>query len=211
MATSSGEDTSVPHAVPIGARLRSARRAARMSLDEVAGRSGLTKGFISKLERDQANASVAALMRLCAALEISAGSLFDPAKGEVVRRDARPPINFGGSGIREYLLTPSGEKRLQAILTEVDPGGGSGEEAYALPAEVEFVFVIAGTLEISLPGETVLLHKGDAFTFPPNTEHSFRAGPGRTRTQVLWVFSPALPDAGEYDVPLRTSTRTRKR
>ena len=37
---------------------------------EVAEQSGLTKGFVSKLERDLANVSVASLIRLCAALDI---------------------------------------------------------------------------------------------------------------------------------------------
>ena len=48
----------------IGAQLKGARLAQRMTLAEVALRSGLTKGFLSKLERDQATASVASLMRL---------------------------------------------------------------------------------------------------------------------------------------------------
>jgi hypothetical protein len=54
-------------------------------------------------------------------------------EGEVVRRDAYPPINFGGTGIREYLLTPSGEKRVQAILSDIEPGGGSGDEPTPCP------------------------------------------------------------------------------
>ena len=67
---------------------------------EVAERSGLTKGFVSKLERDLANVSVASLIRLCDTLDISVGSLFRASVGEVVRRDARPPINFGGSNVK---------------------------------------------------------------------------------------------------------------
>src|SRR6516225_3126310 len=100
----------------IGAQLRAARLASRMSMGEVAQASGLTKGFLSKLERDLTNVSVASLIRLCDALGISVGSLFQASKGEVVRRGAYPPINFGGQKISEYLLTPSSEKRMQAIL-----------------------------------------------------------------------------------------------
>ena len=66
----------------------------------------------------------------------------------------------------EYLLTPSGEKRLQAILSEIEPGGGSGAEAYSLPADVEFVFVLSGQLEVTVAGRQVTLGQGDAFTFP---------------------------------------------
>ena len=165
---------------------------------EVAEQSGLTKGFVSKLERDLANVSVASLIRLCAALDISAGSLFQPSRGEVIRHDAYPPINFGGSGVREYLLTPSGEKRIQAILSDIEPGGGSGAEPYSLPADVEFVFVLAGQLEITVAGQLVALDQGDAFTFPGSTGHTFRVPAGTRPARVLWVFSPALPDTPSW-------------
>ena len=46
----------------IGAQLKAARLAARKSMAEVAEQSGLTKGFVSKLERDLANVSVASLI-----------------------------------------------------------------------------------------------------------------------------------------------------
>jgi len=181
----------------IGERLRAARLAARKSMAEVATEAGLTKGFLSKLERDLANVSVASLMRLCDVLGISVGSLFEPPKGEVVRAGERPPINFGGTAaMREYLLTPVGERRVQAIFSDVEPGGGSGDEAYSLPADVEFVFVVSGELTIVVEGEPVLLGPGDAFTFPARAAHSFRAADGPA--QVLWVVSPALPDGTRY-------------
>ena len=130
---SSSSGNGMPDAVPdgarIGAQLKAARLAARMSMAEVAEQAGLTKGFVSKLERDLANVSVASLIRLCDALGVSVGSLFQAPKGQVVRREAYPPINFGGSKMTEYLLTPSGEKRVQAILSDIEPGGGSGDGA----------------------------------------------------------------------------------
>jgi len=178
----------------IGAQLKAARLAARMSMADVAEQAGLTKGFVSRLERDLVNVSVASLIRLCDALGVSVGSLFQASRGEVVRRGDYPPINFGGQRISEYLLTPSGEKRMQAILSDIQPGGGSGDEPYSLPADVEFVFVLAGQLQMTVAGEDVTLEQGDAFTFPATTERTFRAASGQGPAQVLWVFSPALPD-----------------
>jgi len=183
-----------PEGMRIGAQLREARLAARMSMAEVAEKAGLTKGFVSKLERDLVNVSVASLIRLCDALGVSVGSLFQASRGEVVRRGAYPPINFGGTRISEYLLTPTSEKRMQAILSDIQPGGGSGDEPYSLPAEVEFAFVLAGELEMTIAGEPVTLGPGDAVTFPATTERTFRAASGQGPTQVLWVFAPALPD-----------------
>jgi transcriptional regulator with XRE-family HTH domain len=195
-SSGNGIPDAVPDGTRIGAQLKTARLAARKTMAEVAEQAGLTKGFVSKLERDLANVSVASLIRLCEALDISVGSLFEASIGEVVRRGARPPINFGGRKMTEYLLTPSGEKRVQAILSDIEPGGGSGDEPYSLPADVEFVFVLAGQLQLTVAGEQVTLDQGDAFTFPASTQHTFRVLRPAGRTQVLWVFSPALPDTG---------------
>ncbi len=191
-----GAPDAVPDGARIGAQLRAARLAARRSMAEVAEQAGLTKGFVSKLERDLVNVSVASLIRLCEALDVSVGSLFQAPRGEVVRAGARPPVNFGGTSAVEYLLTPSGEKRVQAILSDLEPGGGSGDEPYSLPADVEFAFILAGQLRITVAGQDVTLEQGDAFTFPASTQHTFRATGKGGRTQVLWVISPALPDAG---------------
>ncbi len=197
-STDSGNGTqpAVPDGTRIGAQLKAARLAARKTIAEVAEQSGLTKGFVSKLERDLANVSVASLIRLCEALDVSVGSLFQASIGEVVRRGARPPINFGGHRVKEYLLTPSGEKRMQAILSDIEPGGGSGDEPYSLPADVELVFVLAGQLQLTIAGEQVGLEQGDAFTFPASTGHTFRVPRSAGPAQVLWVFSPALPETG---------------
>jgi len=186
----------------IGAQLRAARLAGRRTLAEVALESGLTKGFVSKLERDQATASVASLMRLCRTLDIAVGSLFHSSPGEVVRHGAYPPINFGGTGMSEFLLTPHGERRVQAILSEISPGGGSGDELYALPSDVEFVLVMDGRLEVTMRDHTVVLEQGDAFTFPPRNEHCFRSTAADATTRVLWVFAPAL-SPGTAPTPAR--------
>jgi transcriptional regulator with XRE-family HTH domain len=190
------ESATDPDAEPIGARLKAARLARRKTLAEVAAESGLTKGFLSKLERDQTSPSVASLIRLCQTLDISVGTLFHASNGEVVRHDAYHRINFGGTDMHEYLLTPRGERRVQAILSDIAPGGGSGDEAYALPSDVEFVFVLDGRLQVTIRDEQVVLEAGDAFTFPPRSPHCFRSVAPKGRTRVLWVFSPALPVDG---------------
>lgn len=182
-----------PDGAQLGQQLKAVRLARRMTLAEVAESSGITKGFLSKIERDQATASVASLMRLCETLQISVGELFDAPAGDVVRRSAYPVINFGGVGMTEFLLTPRGEQRLQAILSEIEPGGGSGDEPYSLPSDVEFVFVVAGRLSVMLGETETLLEQGDALTFAPHAQHTFRSALESGTTQVVWVFSPALP------------------
>ncbi|MDQ4084340.1 MAG: XRE family transcriptional regulator [Actinomycetota bacterium] len=208
MPDPSSPERGVTAPASLGRRLREARRAQRKTLARVAEESRLTKGFLSKLENDQASASVASLLRLCEALEVPVGALFEPTTGKVVRHDAYPRIEFGGTGMREYLLTPRTERRLQAILSEVQPGGGSGDTMYTLPTEVEFVYVLGGRLRLDLDGEAMQLEAGDSLTFPAATEHTFRAV-GHEPARVLWVVTPALPDQGwqRPAQPSDTSTR----
>jgi transcriptional regulator with XRE-family HTH domain len=183
-----------PRAAAIGAQLKAARLAARKSMAEVAEQAGLTKGYLSKLERDHANVSVASLLRLCDALDISVSSLFQPATGEIVRASDRQLSGSSwGTGTRAFSLSPPGERRMQAFLSEIAPGGTSGDESYSLPLDVQFFFVLAGQLQVTIEGEQVTLEQGDAFTFPGSAQRAFRVAPEAEPTVVLVVISPAMP------------------
>ncbi len=175
----------------MGARLRAARQAAGLTLAVVAERAGLTKGFLSRLERDEVSPSVASLVSVCGVLGIGVGQLFEPPATSLVRAADAPPIHFGGRGLREVLLTAGTQRDLQVIRSVVEPGGGGGEELYALACEVEFVHVLRGRLQLRLPGESVVLHAGDAFTMPGATPHTW-VNPSATETcEVLWALTPA--------------------
>lgn len=175
----------------IGARLRTARQAAGLTLAAVAEQAGLTKGFLSRLERDEVSPSVASLVTVCGVLGIGVGQLFEAPETSLVRAGEAPPINFGGQGLRECLLTAGSQRQLQVIRSEVDPGGGGGAELYSLACEAEFVYVLAGRLRLMLPGETVELAAGDAFTMPGATPHTWVNPATDAPAEVLWVLSPA--------------------
>jgi transcriptional regulator with XRE-family HTH domain len=176
----------------IGARLRAARRERGLSLAAVAARSGLTKGFLSEVERDLTSPSVGSLLRLCAALDVSIGELFDADQGPVVRAAERAPIGFGGEGVDEFQLTPAGERRLLVLQSDIAPGGGSGPEPYGLETDAEFVHVLAGTLDVDVAGTSFRLAAGDSMTFDAAAPHTW-GNPSRTQpARVLWVLVPAL-------------------
>jgi transcriptional regulator with XRE-family HTH domain len=175
----------------IGARLRAARQTAGLTLASVAEQAGLTKGFLSRLERDEVSPSVASLVTVCGVLGIGVGQLFEVPETSLVRSGEAPPINFGGAGLREVLLTAGTQRQLQVIRSLVDPGGGGGAELYALACDVEFVYVVAGRLRLTLPGETVDLAAGDAFTMPGATPHTWLNPSDTAPAEVLWALTPA--------------------
>ncbi|MGY1600793.1 helix-turn-helix domain-containing protein [Geodermatophilus sp. SYSU D00815] len=175
----------------VGARLRAARQAAGLTLAAVAAQAGLTKGFLSRLERDEVSPSVATLVTVCGILGITVGRLFESPQTSLVRAEEAPPINFGGQGLREVLLTAGDQRQLQVIRSRVEPGGGGGEELYSLACEVEFIHVLSGELRLLLPGEVVDLRAGDAFTMPGATPHTWLNPSPSRPCEVLWAFAPA--------------------
>ena len=121
------------------------------------------------------------------------GNAVQRLPGEVVRHNAYPRLTFGGTGMAEYLLTQTGERRLQAILSDIEPDGGGGDEPYSLPVDVEFVFVISGRLAVFLRGEEIVLEAGDAELPAAGTAYLPQCRDGGAYQGPLGLF-PALPD-----------------
>lgn len=174
----------------LGARLRRSRKARGLSLEDVARAAGLTRSFLSLVERDQAAPSVASLIRICGTLGIRVGSLFDSPRTALVRADRRPQINFGGQGVTEFLLTPA-TSRLQILHSYIEPSGGGGEEPYTLAGEAEFALVLEGRLEIEVGGTRYELGVNDSLSFSPDTPHTWRNPSDTERAVVLWVLTPS--------------------
>lgn len=177
-------------AVQIGARLRAARNQRSLTLDQVALAAGLTKGFVSRLERDDVSPSVASLVAVCEILGLRVGDLFDPPATAVLRAGEGRLINFGGHGAVERLVTPGTQAALEVIHSVIEPGGSGGEELYALACEAECAFVLSGTLEVVLESGSEMLRPGDTLTFPGNAPHTWR-NPGAETCEVLWILAPA--------------------
>lgn len=188
---SKGPSAMATRQVPIGARLRMARLAKSLTLDDVASAVGISQGYISRLERDQVSPSVGTLVSICDTVGLRMGELFDAPSTDVVRAGEGSPINFGGEGADELLLTPSSEPNLQVIHSVIDPGGSAGPELYSLDCDVEFVYVVSGTLEIVVGDIAETLGQGDAMTFRGRDPHRWQNASAAEPCEVLWVMAPS--------------------
>jgi transcriptional regulator with XRE-family HTH domain len=187
----------------VGPRLREARQQRGLTLTAVAEQAGVTKGFLSLAERGRTRVSVPTLLRLCEALAIPLGSLFDYPDSVVVANGAGARLEMGGLDITEYLLTPSNERYIQVMQTILRPGGGSGG-SYTLAAETVFVIVLRGQLRLCVDGQERELGERDSTTFSARLPHSWE-NPTGDETEVLWVIAPPLPGGDlEHDPRVRT-------
>jgi transcriptional regulator with XRE-family HTH domain len=180
--------------IEIGARLRRARQERGLTIDQLAQATGLTKGFLSQVERDLVSTSVASLLKICAALGLRVGDLFDDAaESGLVRAGERRLLDFGGFGAEDRLLTPRSNRRIQAFASRVGPGARSGDgPGYPTPTDAQFVHVTKGEFEITIGGEVFLLRAGDSVTFGGRELRSWRNPSDRRSAELIWVLTPSL-------------------
>lgn len=175
----------------LGPRIRSLRRARQVTLRELAERAGVTESFLSQVEREVTSPSIASVQRIARALDLGIAELFvdEAPLGRVVRAAERRRIVYPGLAAIDEFLTVGKAGRLQVILTTLEDGGGTGDEAYIHDSDEEVVFVLEGGLELWVGDEHHLLETGDAITYPSRQPHRNR-NPGPGRAVVLFCATP---------------------
>jgi transcriptional regulator with XRE-family HTH domain len=181
--------TDTEHDRRLGERLRRHRQAQGLSLAAVAEASGVTKGFLSQLERGLSRASVASLRRIADAVGISIADLLDRPQ-EPLDSTSAPAVNFGGTGARDRLLTPVGFPHFQVLHATVDPGGYH-EVADEPREESHLVYVVEGSFTVVLDEKEHRLEAGQSLAFQMPGRYGWRNDTDRA-AQVLWTFSPAV-------------------
>ena len=172
----------------IGRKLRQLRLRQHMKLKDVSARTGLSVGFLSSLERSQANASIATLQKLARLYNTNFLSFFDGSEpvSKVVRHAERKVLD-AQPGTRIELLA-LGHTLMETQLWRIAPGASSGG-AYSHEGE-EFIYVLQGVFEVCLDNvERYELRPGDCLYFSSTQLHRW-LNPGKTETQLLWVNTP---------------------
>ena len=173
----------------IGQQLVKLRRGLRLTLAEVAERTGVSVSFLSSLERGYSNASIATLQKLARLYKTSVLSFF--AESDNTRRLVRPrdrKILEPNPGVQMELLA-FGRKVMEPHLFRIAPAAGSGG-SYSHEGE-EFIYVLQGTLEIWLDEmENYTLQPGDSLYFESTRAHRWQSL-SEKETLLLWVNTPA--------------------
>jgi transcriptional regulator with XRE-family HTH domain len=195
----------------LGERIRDERRRGKLTLEKLSQKTGLSKSFLSQVERGLAQPSVSSLKRIARELGISVVDLFagetdqqnrfgfpptvsknGPKYAEdfqVVRTNRRKSLTLPGSKVSYDLLTPDLNRQLEVMYMRIDPGEQSGEEPMVdLPGE-KFGLVLKGNLEVRVGEEVQQIRAGDSIYFPAHFPHSWR-GMGKEPIEVIWVLTP---------------------
>lgn len=170
----------------LGQKIGRLRQERGLTLQEVSDGSGLTPSFLSRLERDKVNISVANLRKLALFFNVQMTHFFEgegnQQAGQVLRYGDRIKLSLDDAPVQVYsLLPPNGE--MEARLMEAQPG--SGQQGFSGKGS-QMVYLLHGRLQYNLGEEEYVLEEGDTLFYRDDLAHSW-VNIGDERAVVLTV------------------------
>lgn len=158
----------------VALHVRALRTGRGWSLDELAGRSGVSKGMLVQIEAARTNPSIGTLARVADAFGVTVARLLEPAADRSVHvsdYDEAPILWRGGRG---------GTARLLRGLNEVELWDWrlAPHEAYASddhkPGTREVITVLTGTITVSVGGEEHTVYAGQTIDLTADRAHGYQ-------------------------------------
>ena len=185
----------------LGMRLKSLRLARRLSLRDLAEKTGTSASFISQLERGLTGASTASLNQIASALGVSVALLFAESTAHnhhgVLRRSERPSLP-PSDGCRKMLLSRPPLSDMEVYVGEFEIGGSTGSDQYTHGDAHEMLVVLRGIVEVSLGEARHVLEEGDSIEYATSTPHRIE-NIGSGRAEVMWIIAPPTSARAELD------------
>lgn len=175
--------------INVGYKFKQIRENAGLTLKQVSAMSGLSVSFISQIERGVVDPSWSSLKKISAALNIKLKDLFDePPRPYTLVRDGQGYQSVTHHIRREFLASMDNAS-MEMILTAFPPHSSSGT-ILPHPGE-EFVWILEGTLNVTVDGTTHVMCAGDSIYFQSTYPHEWQNKSGQV-CKVLWVDNPPV-------------------
>ena len=182
----------------VARNVRSARVAAGLSLDALAGRAEVSKGALVALEGARGNPTFTTLVRLADALGRSVSSLMEDAREEqvvVVDADDVSPLWTGPSGgTARLLLTNPRPAPVEVWRWRLHPR--ERYDSHPHPAGVtETVTVVRGQMLLVVGDTARPLHAGETTVFAADVPHAYE-GAGRGPCELIMTVHLPMEHSG---------------
>jgi len=173
-------------------RLKQLRRQKNWSLETLAEQTGLTKSYLSKVERGLSVPSIAVAIKLARELGADVEELFSDqaSSAEIAITRASERTSFGTTDADKHTVQSiaSGAFAKRMLPFVVYPATDFGASAFKEHEGEEFLFVHSGSIEVAFPAVTYQLEAGDSLYFNALIPHKIRTV-GPVQAEVLVVVS----------------------
>lgn len=182
----------------IGKAIQVRRNELKLTLEDLAKRSRVSRAMLSDIERGLKNPTIKLLCQIAEGLGCSVSELLgEPSalpgkKLGILRRDERQRLIDPSTGVERQLLSPPMVRRgLEIIWYIIPPGQHTGAFPPHQPGVEEHLTVVQGALECHLGEQEVLLAEGDSLFFQADVSHDFY-NPGATPCTYFLVINSNL-------------------
>lgn len=172
----------------IGQRIKELRISKNLTLEELASRCELTKGFLSQLERDLTSPSITTLDDILEALGTNLSDFFQEEKQDrLVFKKEDYYINEK-DGATIYWIVPDAQKRaMEPLILELKQ---NAQSQIIMPHDgEEFGYVLVGEIILVQNNIRYVINKGETFYLNGKHKHTLLNEKEKTAI-IMWVMTP---------------------
>jgi len=173
----------------IAANLKRIRKEKKLSLDNAAEMTGVSKSMLGQIERGEYSPTVATLWKIATGLHISFTALLEGQAMEtkiIQKEDIRPLLSDEGR-FRLFPFFPYDDaKRFEMLCIEMDLGCRSESAPHEEGTE-ELLMVSQGTLRLTVDGKDYLVEAGNAIRYQADKAHIYENA-GETPAKLYMVI-----------------------
>lgn len=186
--------------ITVGEKIKQIREMKKVSIEELAVRSGMELAMIQKIEQEKNIPSLAPLVKIARALGVRLGTFLDDSDsyGPVVVRSGEyqkgARFTSQSSEAREHLnffslAFDKAGRNMEPFIVEIEPGQQSDYMLSSHEGE-EFIYVLEGEIEINYGKEVYRLAKGDSIYLDSIVLHNVHAGNNHSAKILAVVYAP---------------------
>ena len=174
----------------IGKKIKELRLSNDLTLEELASRSELTKGFLSQVERNLTSPSISTLEDILEALGTDLSHFF---RQEQEKKIVFHTADFFEDEQEDYKIewiVPNAQKNdMEPILLTLYPGCDSME--MVSHSGEEFGYVLKGSILLVKGNQTYRIKAKETF-YIEGTESHYLHNPGSVEARILWITTPPM-------------------
>ncbi|RKD91745.1 helix-turn-helix domain-containing protein [Mangrovibacterium diazotrophicum] len=184
----------------LGVKVQEIRTIQKLTVDELADRSGLQAGQIQKIEKEGIIPSLSPLIKIARALGVRLGTFLDDVDniGPVVARggEHHAGVRFTSeeNGSREHLnffslAADKAGRNMEPFIVEIEPSEQSDYKLSTHEGE-EFIYVIEGQIEINYGKDLYQLAAGDSIYLDSFVMHNVHAANNQKARVLVVLYTP---------------------
>lgn len=176
----------------VAKNIKRLREENKLSMDELAKLSGVSKSMLAQIERGEGNPTISTLWKLSNGMKVPFDALTVRPKVpyEIVKTSDVQPLLEDGGKVKNYSIFPDDENRRFAVYyLELEPGSYLQAEPH-LRGTTEFITIFSGALEIVAGDKRFSVTKGESIRFKGDTRHSYRNIGAETTILHMILYNP---------------------